>query len=172
MAVKPTLYYCLVRGGYGQGFKVLAVTSEKGRQVYGRDEDDASTHVASRDVIHRFPEGTTLDFARAASDRAMAEADHHKLGIRMASEELSRLQDVKDAAVLAAAKGFTTGKMHGEPERASRSVGPQPTRSDEGPAPVALRGLKPNACGYPSGCLCIGKSLNAIAECAFWASSL
>lgn len=104
--VKPILYYALTRGAYSRnGFKVLGVTSTKGGQVYGRDEYDAVTHVAERDVIHRFPEGTTLEFAQAAQLRADAERKKHEPGIRMARDEVSRLEEVKNAAVLRAAKG-------------------------------------------------------------------
>lgn len=103
---RPILYYVLTRGGYGRAFRVIGVTSEKGRQVYGRDESDAATHVGELDVIYRFPEGTTLEFAKDASRRADKEADRHVVGITQASAEMSRLRDVRDAAILAAAKGL------------------------------------------------------------------
>ena len=106
--VKPIQYYVLVRGGftrYRAGFTALGVTSEKGGQVYGRDEHDRVTHVSSRDVIHRFPEGTSLDFAKAASDRADAEYKRHEVAVRMAREELSRVEDLRKQRTLEAAKG-------------------------------------------------------------------
>lgn len=104
---KPILYYVLVRHPYGRrGFTVLGVTSEKGRQVYGRTEDDAATHVSERDVIHRFPEGTTLEFAAAASTRADQEYKRHEVGISQARAELSRLEDLRTQRTLEAAKGY------------------------------------------------------------------
>lgn len=109
---KPILYYALVKGhGYMRGFNVLAVTLEKGGsrgQVYGRDEYDNPTHVAAYSVIYRFPEGTPLDFCKDAGKRADAEARKHEVGLEQARAELSRLQDVKTAAVLNAAKGVYT----------------------------------------------------------------
>jgi len=107
---KPILYYALNRAGWGRAFDVLAVTSEKGRQVYGRRLDDSVTHVSERDIIHRFPEGMGAEFARAATERADAEAKRHATGIRMARDEVTRLEAARDAAVLAAAKGKPAGE--------------------------------------------------------------
>jgi hypothetical protein len=107
--VKPIQYYVLVRHGFGRrGFTVLGVTSEKGRQVYGRDEHDAATHVAERDVIYRFPPGTSLDFAKDATKRADEEYARHETGIRLAREELDRLHSLRDQRTLEAAKGILT----------------------------------------------------------------
>lgn len=103
---KPIQYYVLVRHGFGRrSFSVLGVTSEKGRQVYGRDEHDAATHVSVRDVIHRFPEGTALEFARDASKRADEEYKRHEVGIRQARDELERLEGLRTQRTLEAAKG-------------------------------------------------------------------
>lgn len=106
---KPILYYVLVRGYHyrtGRGFKVLGVTSEKGRQVYGRDPDtDAATHVAAHDVIHRFPADAKLDFAEAATQRADEEYARHEVGISQARAELSRLEGLRTQRTLEAAKG-------------------------------------------------------------------
>lgn len=139
---KPILFYCLLRGGYGRGFKVLGVTTEKHRIVYGRDEDDGLTSASVRDVLHRFPEGTPLEFAKDAGKRADAEAERHKVGLQIARAELSWLEDRKAAAVLAAAKGTLVsadtrpvGLLDPEAKRVPRpDAGPNPTRSDEGPA--------------------------------------
>ena len=106
---KPIQYYVLVRGYHyrtGRGFKVLGVTSEKGRQVYGRDPDtDAATHVAAHDVIHRFPADAKLEFAKAATQRADEEYARHQIGIEQARAELSRLEDLRNQRTLMAAKG-------------------------------------------------------------------
>lgn len=112
---KPILYYVLARGSYGRrGFTALGVTSEKGGQVYGRDENDYATHISVRDVVHRFPEGTSLDFARDATKRADEEYRRHEVGIRMAREELSRLEDLRQQRTLDAAKGVVA--THPKPD--------------------------------------------------------
>lgn len=108
---KPITHYVLVRQGYSRyrgGFTVLGVTSEKGGQVYGRDERDHVTHVSARDVLHRFPDGTMREFAAAAGERATAEYARHEVAVRMAREELSRVEDLRQQRTLEAAKGVLT----------------------------------------------------------------
>lgn len=114
---KPILYYVLARGGLyaRRGFRVIGVTSEKGRQVYGRDEHDAATRVSASDVIHRFPEGTMLEFAKAATERADAEYKRHEVAVRMAREELSRVEDLRQQRTLEAAKGILPNTTHPRP---------------------------------------------------------
>lgn len=121
---KPILYYVLARGFFwrtGRGFRVIGVTSEKGGQVYGRDERDHVTHVSAGDVLHRFPAGTSLEFAAAAGDRADEEWKRHEVGIRMAREELSRLEDLRQQRTLEAAKGVIA--THPKPEPTHRGEG-------------------------------------------------
>lgn len=127
---KPILYYVLARGGLyaRRGFRVLGVTSEKGRQVYGRDEHEAATHVSASDVIHRFPPGTSLDFAKAAGDRADVEYKRHEVGISMARAELSRLEDLRQQRTLEAAKGILTDTV--QPKTGAEGVKPWRERSD------------------------------------------
>lgn len=106
---KPVLYYALTRKwnyATGRSWSVLAVTSEKGRQVYGRDEHDAATHCRAGDVLYRFPPGTPLEFAKAAGDRATREEARHAEGIEAARRKLADLQRDRDLAVLDAAKGL------------------------------------------------------------------
>lgn len=114
---KPIQYYVLAkRFGYARrGFTVLGVTSEKGGQVYGRTEDDEVTHVSARDVIHRFPAGTSLEFAKDATKRADEEYARHEVGIRMAREELDRLTALRDQRTLEAAKGMLTATIQPKP---------------------------------------------------------
>lgn len=106
---KPILYYVLVRKweyATGRAWRVLGVTSEKGRQVYGRwPDDDAATHVGQLDVIHRFPEGTTLEFASAAGERATREERRHAAAIEEARNRVKNLERHRDMCVLDAAKG-------------------------------------------------------------------
>lgn len=123
MAAKPILYYVLARGGWSErGFRIIGVTSEQRRKVYGRAQpSDVPTSLSARDVVYRFPEGTTAEFALAASDRAAKERAKHSGGIAQAQAKLDRLRAAQSLAILDAAKGL-------EP------AGPQPTRSDEGPS--------------------------------------
>lgn len=104
---KPILYYVLInKWHYGREtrFSVLGVTSEKGGQVYGRDETDRVTHVARLDVIHRFEPGTSLEWAKAAGERAENASKLFDVPLQQARAEVSRLEDARRAATLAAAK--------------------------------------------------------------------
>lgn len=104
--VKPILYYALVRAyRHTVGFEVLGVTSEAHRQVYGRGEDGGLTHVPARNILHRFPEGATEAFAKDAAKRAREEYDRHEVAIRVARDEVSRLEQIRAERTLAAAKG-------------------------------------------------------------------
>lgn len=102
---KPILYYALTNWYYG-GFRVVGVTSEKGRQWYGRDQHDQVTHGLFRDILYKFPEGTTWEFAHAACARAEAERECHKAGINAAKRQLYNLEQARNDAVLVAAKGL------------------------------------------------------------------
>lgn len=109
---KPILFYILARGGWGHGygFRVIGVTSEKGRQTYGRDESDSPTHVGRFDVIYRFPDGTTEEFAKAARNRAEKVKERMKGGVANAEDEARRRRQEMDAAILRAAKGLAVGQ--------------------------------------------------------------
>jgi hypothetical protein len=63
--VKPIRHYAVVR--VWGGFEILGVTTEVGRQTYGRRLDASSTHVATRDVIARLPD---RDSALSLMERA------------------------------------------------------------------------------------------------------
>jgi hypothetical protein len=55
MANKPTLFYTLVRQWHVGGFKVMRVTTEKSRQLYGSfTDEDMPTHCSPRQTIGRF----------------------------------------------------------------------------------------------------------------------
>jgi hypothetical protein len=135
---KPIQFYALVRGRYhhSRGFSLIGVTSEKGRQVYGRDEFDAATHVSDRDVIHRFSPEATLEFCKAAPVRADLESKLHSVGISQARAELSRLEDNQRQAVLAAAKGQRCAVTKTPPPVEVPDVGP-PREEPERTTPVA-----------------------------------
>jgi hypothetical protein len=105
--VKKPIYYAIV-GGYNRmnpsvGQRVMAVTLEKGRQVYGRwADDEANTHCSDRDVRARFE---TLAEAQnhlaecvEIHKRYEAEVDRHLNAIR----QLERDRDGEWARYLAA----------------------------------------------------------------------
>lgn len=55
MANKPALFYTLVRQWHVGGFKVMRVTTEKSRQLYGSfTDEDMPTHCSPRQTIGRF----------------------------------------------------------------------------------------------------------------------
>lgn len=54
--MKKPIFYAVIRerGFAAKGyFEILTVTTERGRQLYGRDDQEASTHVAARDCLKR-----------------------------------------------------------------------------------------------------------------------
>jgi hypothetical protein len=62
--MKPTLFFAVIRSrSYSNRdpFEILEITTERGRQVYGRDRHGAATHVASRDVLARCKTKATAD---------------------------------------------------------------------------------------------------------------
>lgn len=107
MASKPILYYCLVRSYSGMGFRVIGVTSEQRGQIYGRDERDYTTHVAEYSVLHRFPPGTTEEFAKGARIRAERAQERFADKVAQASSLYDRARREQRDACLAAAKGET-----------------------------------------------------------------
>lgn len=82
--MKPIIYHAVIR--VWGGFEIIGVTTEKGRQVYGRRLDESSTHVAARDVVARFPDHqTALSFiSRAGKIKAK-----HRGKIKEAERALS-----------------------------------------------------------------------------------
>lgn len=102
---KPAIFYALVSGWSrhsGNGFQILTVTSEKGGQVYGRDEHECVTHRSVRDVIHRFTDEAT---AKGAHARADAVRKRLTPAVEEAHSTYQRLDRERSAAILAAAKG-------------------------------------------------------------------
>lgn len=100
---KPALYYAMITAwDAGLGFKVIAVTSEKGRQVYGRDLAGNSTNRQTDDVIYRFP---TEEAARGAPERARAARAAYAERIKEARMVLDAFIKEERAAVYAAARG-------------------------------------------------------------------
>lgn len=63
--------------GYrGVPYVIIEVTTEKGRQVYGRYRDGASTHVAERAVLARLPDERTAERFLNAAEKIKAK--HHR----------------------------------------------------------------------------------------------
>lgn len=104
---KPVLFYALVPGynSRGHGFRLIGVTSEKGGQLYGRDEQDCVTHISARAVLHRFLPEETLTFCKAAYDRADATRKRLVPGVEEAERHARALRKGMEAAILDAAKG-------------------------------------------------------------------
>lgn len=105
---KPILFYALVTGHHphGHGFRLLGVTSEKGRQVYGRDPDsDMVTHRSDRDVLHRFLPEHTEEFCRAAHDRAGKMQQRLIGNVTQAEQNACTLRSEMARQILSAAKG-------------------------------------------------------------------
>lgn len=99
--MKPAISYAVCRKQWGRRFRVIAVTSEKGGQVYGRDEDGSVTHIRARDVLCWFDDEPT---AKAANERADKKAAELRPGVEAAHAEYNRLVSERDKAILAAAK--------------------------------------------------------------------
>jgi hypothetical protein len=82
--MRPILYYGVIR--VWGGFEVIGVTTERGRQVYGRRADESSTHVAARDVIAKLPDQQSALSFMAKAGRIKAK---HRPKIKEAERELT-----------------------------------------------------------------------------------
>jgi hypothetical protein len=108
--MKPISHYAIVRNTHHfktSPFDILAVTTMRGRQVYGRSiVDDASTHVAGRDVLVSVG---TLDKAKLVLENAAKITAKHKRSIsdaRIALRDAMRGEQRElDALISAAEKG-------------------------------------------------------------------
>lgn len=69
---KPALFWTLVKCWHVGGFKIMRVTTEKPRQLYGADTDGMPTHCAPRDTVGRFEtqEAAEAKIAAVAKVRA------------------------------------------------------------------------------------------------------
>jgi len=104
---KEFIGYGLVSGwsGAGVGFRAIGITSVARRQVYGRFmDDDGITHVSERDLIYRFPEGTSAEQASEAASRYKASYDRLTPAVEAAAKTLKDLQRNREYAALDAAK--------------------------------------------------------------------
>lgn len=106
--MKPAVAWGLVSSWsrHGDGFQVIAITSEKDGyrgQWYGRDEQGNPTHGRKSDLLHRFESEAVAKDAhkRAAEVRAKLKPERDR-----AQAEASRLDKEMTNAVMAAAKGL------------------------------------------------------------------
>lgn len=119
---KPITHFVLAKnGGMGRfsarGFRVIGVTSTKGRQIYGRElPGDNVTHISEFDVTHKFPEGTTLETALGSIDRAEKEYALHNPGIKEAESLAYQRREAQSLATSAAAKGIRCEHTKTPPE--------------------------------------------------------
>ena len=88
--MKPISYYGVIRVWHG--FDVLAVTTERGRQVYGRRADESSTHVAARDVLVKLPDAQSAQSFMAKAGRIKAK---HRPKIKEAERNLMLAQQAE-----------------------------------------------------------------------------
>lgn len=103
--MKAALYYT-IRVSYGH-YEVMAVTSEKRRQVYGRlVEDRSATHVSVSDTRGRF-DSAEAALARVAAVKAVAR--RHESAIRSARGALDEAYAARDADTKLALEGKIDG---------------------------------------------------------------
>jgi hypothetical protein len=88
--MKRPIFFAVIRARFMRNrrgyYEVLEVTTEKGRQVYGRDADGAATHVSIRDVLKRC---TSRPEADEILRRAEEVKTRHRAGIDAARRALA-----------------------------------------------------------------------------------
>lgn len=94
--MKPIIFYAVVRNPYGYAgvpYVIIHATTEKGRQVYGRYPDGASTHVSVRDVLARLPDERAAE--RFLNLAQKIKAKHHRpiKEARMALRDAERAEE-------------------------------------------------------------------------------
>lgn len=92
--MKKAIFWAVIRQrGYGQGYyEILEVTTEKGHQVYGRDVDGASTHVAHRDVLKRCTSRPEAEEVLVAAEQIRTK---HRSGIAAARRALVEAESLE-----------------------------------------------------------------------------
>lgn len=101
--MKKAMFYALVIGyGYPGLGRLMAVTSVKGTQLYGRDVEHGNpTHRRADDMTHAFrTEGEAREVIRLAQEAHRA----HEEGVKEAERELSRRRNFQSVAVAKAVK--------------------------------------------------------------------
>ena len=90
--MKPIKEYGVIR--VWGGFEVIGITTERGRQTYGRRADDSSTHVASRDVVAKLPDQQSALSFMAKAGRIKAK---HRPKIKDAERALTEARRAEDS---------------------------------------------------------------------------
>jgi hypothetical protein len=102
--MKPTLYFTLVRNWYVGGFKVMRVTTEKTKQLYGSFiDEDMATHCSPRQAVGKFE---TAEAAQARIDDVQRVRKKYAPAIKAASDALTKLHHAEQQEIDAAAKGL------------------------------------------------------------------
>lgn len=95
--MKKALFYTLVRRWSDSGFVVMAVTTEKSRQYFGRTLPlEEQTHVRISDTTGRFPD---MFQAHAKIAEVQAVREKYKPLIKTAYDELHKLQNAEIAEI-------------------------------------------------------------------------
>ena len=98
---KKFIQFALIGNTYNRRYRILGVTTRKGRQTYGRWlDDDSSSHVSDRDVVHYFDSEAE---ATASIRRIEAAEEHHRPLIAAARTALTTAETNRRIAIKAAA---------------------------------------------------------------------
>lgn len=97
--LKKALFYTLGRTWLGRDYRVMAVTTEKKRQYFGRwTEDNSATHVSIHDTVGRFK--TEADALDHVSKVEAIKAKHRPL-IRAADNAADAARNAEQAEITA-----------------------------------------------------------------------
>lgn len=95
--MKPALFYTLRRGPYLNSFNVMAVTSEKPRIYYGRNQHGEAHNAKRSSCYGRFAtEQEAKDLAQAAQVRW----DSHRHTVEEAERAATRARRAREEAVI------------------------------------------------------------------------
>lgn len=105
--LKEALFYTIMkRWGYSS-WEVLAVTTEKRRQFFGRyASDNSGTHVSQSDCVGRFP---TQEAAEARIEAIKRVTQRHEPAIKAAALAEDRARQARDTDIERAWKGEIDG---------------------------------------------------------------
>lgn len=93
---KPAIAYGIARRPYGGEFELFEITTERGRRVYGRDQDGEASQRAARDVHGRFP---ARELAEEALRAIRAVAAHHAPLVRAARDAADKAERDRREAI-------------------------------------------------------------------------
>ena len=99
--MKRPIHHAIVRQNFGTP-RIVAVTTEKARQWYGRTDDDSATHGSWRDILSRH--ATREEAESRLSVMTGIEQQYHALSDRLADAS-RRLHHLHEEALKTAATG-------------------------------------------------------------------